>query len=130
MRDLDVRLDAGHDYDCPRSFAMRCRVNGLAVYFAAIAATIVVEAAEPVVLHERLDRGLVARTVADGKVYLGWRLLRSDPADVAFDVFRRVGDAEAVKLNQSVSPPGNPGIVLGGKSISPAVVLGARTGVA
>ena len=36
---------------------------------------------------ERLDRGLVALPNADGSVYVGWRLLASDPKDVAFDVY-------------------------------------------
>jgi len=47
---------------------------------------------------ERLDRGLVAIEVAEGKVYLSWRLLESDPADVAFNVYREEG-GQAVKLN-------------------------------
>ncbi|MHC4402065.1 MAG: rhamnogalacturonan lyase family protein [Planctomycetota bacterium] len=51
-------------------------------------------------VSEPLDRGLVARPLADGKVYLGWRLLESDPADVAFNVYRRTGDTEPVKLNE------------------------------
>ncbi|MBN2291161.1 MAG: hypothetical protein JXM70_01975 [Pirellulales bacterium] len=49
--------------------------------------------------EEKLDRALIARTVGDGKVYLGWRMLKNDPADVAFGVFRRSGDGNAVKLN-------------------------------
>ena len=53
-------------------------------------------AAEP---RERLDRGLVARPVDGGKVYVGWRLLQSDPADVAFNVYRRTGEGKPVKLN-------------------------------
>ncbi len=53
---------------------------------------------------EKLDRALIARAVGNvhqkgGRVYLGWRLLKSDPADVTFNVFRRSGDASAVKLN-------------------------------
>ncbi|MFH1268828.1 MAG: silent information regulator protein Sir2 [Planctomycetota bacterium] len=50
-------------------------------------------------MFEPLDRGLVARPVEGGKVYVGWRLLESDPEDVAFNVYRRTGDAEPVKLN-------------------------------
>jgi rhamnogalacturonan endolyase len=50
-------------------------------------------------LGESLDRGLVARPIEGGKVYLGWRLLDSDPADVAFNVYRSTGDADPVKLN-------------------------------
>jgi rhamnogalacturonan endolyase len=33
------------------------------------------------------DRGLVARPADDGRVYLSWRLLATDPEDVAFDVY-------------------------------------------
>jgi rhamnogalacturonan endolyase len=51
-------------------------------------------------VRETLDRGLVARPVESGRVYVGWRLLDSDPNDVAFDVYRRTGDAKPVKLNQ------------------------------
>jgi rhamnogalacturonan endolyase len=52
-------------------------------------------------LDERLDRGLIARPEPDGGVYLGWRLLQSDPKDIAFNVYRRSGDSEAVKLNEA-----------------------------
>lgn len=38
-------------------------------------------------LAEKLDRGVVAVRTAEG-VYVGWRLLASDPADVAFNVYR------------------------------------------
>jgi len=37
---------------------------------------------------ERLDRGLVAVAVAEGKVRLSWRLLDSDPPNTSFDVYR------------------------------------------
>jgi len=42
---------------------------------------------------EKLDRGFVAMRQANGSVYLGWRLLESDPADVAFHVYRRTGES-------------------------------------
>ena len=48
-------------------------------------------------VRERLDRGLVAVPEA-GQVYLGWRLLNDDPADIAFNIYRRSGPV-AVKLN-------------------------------
>jgi len=51
-------------------------------------------------LGERLDRGVIARPMGEGKVYVGWRLLRSDPEGVAFDVLRRVEDGEPVRLNE------------------------------
>ncbi len=37
---------------------------------------------------EQLDRGIVAVPTPQGQVYVGWRLLASDPAGVAFDVLR------------------------------------------
>jgi rhamnogalacturonan endolyase len=37
---------------------------------------------------EKLDRGLVAVQQSDGKVFLSWRLLASDPDGIAFNVYR------------------------------------------
>jgi rhamnogalacturonan endolyase len=37
---------------------------------------------------ERLDRGVVALPQKDGSVYVGWRLLASDPKEIAFHVSR------------------------------------------
>src|SRR5262245_46977242 len=34
-------------------------------------------------IEERLDRGLVAMPLEPARVYLTWRLLKTDPADVA-----------------------------------------------
>lgn len=42
--------------------------------------------AQPVV--ERLDRGVVAVHQPDGQVFVSWRLLASDAADVSFNVYR------------------------------------------
>jgi rhamnogalacturonan endolyase len=39
-------------------------------------------------LMEPLDRGLVAVHQSDGKVFVSWRLLATDPAGVAFHVYR------------------------------------------
>jgi len=50
--------------------------------------------------REALDRGMVAVPVADGKVYVGWRLLESDPKEIGFNVYRRSGNGQAVKLNE------------------------------
>ncbi len=52
--------------------------------------------------REQLDRGLIARPLADGKVYVGWRLLQTDPDNVAFDVYRSAADGKPVKLNQEI----------------------------
>lgn len=43
-------------------------------------------AAQPVV--ERLSRGVVATPMADGSVFISWRLLADDADDVAFNVYR------------------------------------------
>ena len=40
---------------------------------------------------ERLDRGLVAIVQPDGGVYVGWRLLATDPPHVAFHLYRASG---------------------------------------
>jgi rhamnogalacturonan endolyase len=50
-------------------------------------------------VREKLDRGLVVRLIEGGRVYVGWRLLADDPPHVAFNVYRRAGDAQPVKVN-------------------------------
>jgi rhamnogalacturonan endolyase len=40
---------------------------------------------------EKLDRGLVALQRKDGSVFLSWRLLDSDPEDIAFEIRRGFG---------------------------------------
>ncbi len=37
---------------------------------------------------ERLDRGLVAVSLGHGQVYVGWRMLGTEPDDIAFNVYR------------------------------------------
>lgn len=48
---------------------------------------------------EQLNRGMVAMPTGDG-VYLGWRLLQSDPPGLVFNLYRAVGDAEPVRVNE------------------------------
>jgi len=50
-------------------------------------------------VRETLDRGLVAMPKGKDQVYLSWRLLDSDPATVAFNVYRAVGGKTAERLN-------------------------------
>lgn len=50
-------------------------------------------------VEERLDRGLAAIRSADGKVYLSWRMLKSDAAGTAFDVYRGTDNGKLEKLN-------------------------------
>ena len=66
------------------------------VQFVAVALMLLSSAAWAQVA-EKLDRGLVAMRQADGSLYVGWRLLESDPADVAFHVYRQTGQAGAAQ---------------------------------
>lgn len=72
-------------------------------------------------VEEKLNRGMLAVPIESGKVYsvrnstvggnelqrdkisngvyLGWRLLKTDPENIAFNVYRSTADAEPVKLN-------------------------------
>ena len=46
---------------------------------------------------EKLDRGVVALRRADGAVYIGWRLLASDPAEAGFHVYRQADPASETR---------------------------------
>ncbi len=48
---------------------------------------------------EYLDRGVVAIRRSSSQMYVSWRLLATDPADVAFNVYRIAGQGAPVKLN-------------------------------
>lgn len=48
---------------------------------------------------ERLDRGVVGILQQDGHVFISWRLLGSDPEDVAFNLYRSNGPGSKEKLN-------------------------------
>ena len=50
---------------------------------------------------ENLGRGLVAVYKGNDSVYVGWRLLGTDPEDIAFNVYRKTGRNGPVKLNSS-----------------------------
>ncbi len=49
---------------------------------------------------ENLDRGVVAINQGSDGVFVGWRLLGTDPVDLSFNVYRQSGNGEPVKLNQ------------------------------
>lgn len=51
-------------------------------------------------IEERLNRGMLATPLGGERVYLGWRLLQSDPQDVAFNLYRSTADGEPVRLNE------------------------------
>lgn len=50
---------------------------------------------------ERLDRGIIAVNQGNGKVYVGWRFLGTDPESIAFNLYRKTAGGNAVKLNSS-----------------------------
>ena len=48
---------------------------------------------------ERLGRGVVAIHQGDGRVFVSWRLLGTDPEDIGFNLYRRVASEVPVRLN-------------------------------
>lgn len=51
-------------------------------------------------VREKLNHGLIAQPTQEGKAYLSWRLLESDPPSIAFNVYRSVAGGEAARLNK------------------------------
>ena len=50
---------------------------------------------------EKLGRGVVAVNQGEGKVYIGWRLLGTDPEAIAFNLYRITDSSKPIKLNPS-----------------------------
>ena len=50
-------------------------------------------------IEEKMGRGIVALPMDGGRIYVGWRLLKSDPEDIVFNVYRMMPNERAVKLN-------------------------------
>jgi rhamnogalacturonan endolyase len=48
---------------------------------------------------EALNRGVVAVRNPQGSVFVSWRLLATEPADIAFNIYRSMGKGKAQKLN-------------------------------
>ncbi len=51
-------------------------------------------------VEEKPGRGLVAVPSGGGKVYLSWRLLKSDPEDISFNMYRSTAGGDPVRLNK------------------------------
>ena len=49
---------------------------------------------------ERLGRGLIAIKQPDGSVFASWRLLATDPEDIAFNLYRVTGALAPEKINK------------------------------
>ncbi|MFM7244646.1 MAG: rhamnogalacturonan lyase, partial [Planctomycetaceae bacterium] len=50
---------------------------------------------------ETLDRGIAAVPMREGGVFVSWRLLATDAADVRFNVYRHDGDGDVSRVNAS-----------------------------
>jgi rhamnogalacturonan endolyase len=50
---------------------------------------------------EALNRGVIAMRRATSEIYVGWRMLGTDPASVSFNLYRSTNGGAAVKLNAS-----------------------------
>ncbi|HYP08141.1 MAG TPA: hypothetical protein VER03_18050, partial [Bryobacteraceae bacterium] len=50
-------------------------------------------------IEEKLDRGLAATALDSTRVYLSWRLLKADAANVGFNVYRATAGGAAAKVN-------------------------------
>lgn len=58
------------------------------------------EAALPLRELENLDRGVVAVVREGNQVFVSWRLLGTEPSNLAFDIYRRSGTRPPIKLNR------------------------------
>lgn len=76
---------------------MRIAIWALSVLFALVSLELT---PSPRRIMERLGRGVVALRVDQNKVFVSWRILATDPANVAFNLYRQVGDREPVKINK------------------------------
>lgn len=72
---------------------MRSILSGISILLLAAAG------AGDTAAQERFNRGVVAVVNDARQAYVGWRLLAEDPADVAFNVYRRTAGGAAVKVN-------------------------------
>ncbi len=50
---------------------------------------------------EYLDRGVVAVQDEEGKVFVGWRMLGTDPQNIAFNLYRSADGKKAKKINKA-----------------------------
>lgn len=51
-------------------------------------------------VNEKIDRGVVALAQSRNSVYVGWRLFKNDPPNVAFNIYRQdIGFGDFIKVN-------------------------------
>jgi rhamnogalacturonan endolyase len=49
---------------------------------------------------ENLDRGVIAIRKANDSIFIGWRMLGTEPDDIAFNIYRQSGNGKPVILNK------------------------------
>ena len=52
-------------------------------------------------MMEHLDRGVIAINEGDGNVFVGWRLLGTEPHDLGFNVYRESAATGPVRVNNT-----------------------------
>jgi rhamnogalacturonan endolyase len=50
---------------------------------------------------EFLGRGVVALRIGVDKVFVSWRILATDPDDIAFNLYRQVGNQKPIRVNKT-----------------------------
>lgn len=60
---------------------------------------------------EKLGRGVVAINQGDGKVYVGWRMLGTDPDNIAFNVYRNSTRVNSQPITKSTNIIDNDGSI-------------------
>jgi rhamnogalacturonan endolyase len=75
------------------------RTKRLAFLTAMVAALLPPPAASAQYVVENLGRGVIAIRASENTVYIGWRLLGTDPSEIGFNVYRASGPGAPVKLN-------------------------------
>ncbi len=58
---------------------------------------------------EKLGRGMIAINQGDGKVYVGWRMLGTDPDNIAFNVYRNNTRVNSQPITESTNLVDNNG---------------------
>ena len=51
-------------------------------------------------IMENLDRGIIAIRTSEDSVYIGWRMLGTEPDEISFNLYRQSGKEKPVKLNK------------------------------
>ncbi len=71
-------------------------------YFAVLAIFVIITGPQSTAQRqmENLDRGVVAIRKSNDSVYIGWRLLGTEPDGIAFNLYRQSGKEKPVRLNK------------------------------